>query len=191
MHAILHTPATSAAKADWSRFPLPLAARLVAEADEALPPDAISARASLRQLAHLFDVCASPGRAAGAIGPDLHAGHGVARGGLASWQLRRVITHIENNLAQTIHIETLARLSRLSSGHFCRAFKVSVGETPHGYIMRKRLEEAKTMMLTTSVTLSQIACACGLTDQAHLTRLFRQYVGETPLVWRRTWQAAA
>jgi len=187
MHALTDTPATISAKADWSRFPLPLAAKIVAEADKALPPDALSARASLRQLAHLFDLCARPPQATGTVAPDA----GVARGGLASWQLRRVFAHIENNLAQTIHIETLAQLTRLSDGHFCRAFKASVGETPHGYITRKRLEEAKMMMLTTTVTLSQIACACGMTDQAHLSRLFRQYVGETPLVWRRTWQVAA
>jgi len=190
MHALLHTPATISADGDWSRFPLPLAAKLVAEADEALPADAVSARASLRRLAHLFDQCAKPPQPAGTACRDSRASQGVARGGLAAWQLRRVFAHIESNLAQTIHIETLAQLARLSDGHFCRAFKASVGETPHGYITRKRLEEAKMMMLTTSVTLSQIACACGMTDQAHLTRLFRQYVGETPLVWRRTWQGA-
>ncbi|WP_457354340.1 helix-turn-helix domain-containing protein [Sphingomonas sp. UYP23] len=49
------------------------------------------------------------------------------------------------------------------------------------------MRHAQMLMLHTDDTLSHIACACGLTDQAHLTRLFRRMVGETPLVWRRAW----
>lgn len=114
----------------------------------------------------------------------------MAKGGLASWQLARVRRHVEDKLDRTILIEDLAIIARLSPGHFCRAFKVSTGETPHGYIVRQRIRRAQTLMMTTDDTLSQIACACGLTDQAHLTRLFRRMLNETPLVWRRNWRRA-
>ena len=114
----------------------------------------------------------------------------LAKGGLASWQLARIRAHVEAQLDSTILIEDLSAIVRLSPGHFCRAFKVSTGETPHGYIMRQRIRRAQTLMLNTDETLSQIACACGLTDQAHLTRLFRRMVHETPLVWRRNWRSA-
>lgn len=115
----------------------------------------------------------------------------LARGGLASWQMKRVSDHVQNNLAETIHIDTLAALARLSTSHFCRAFKVSFGETAHGYIMRQRLNHARTLMLTTCESLSGISAACGLADQAHLTRLFRRHMGDTPFNWRRTWRQAA
>lgn len=115
---------------------------------------------------------------------------GLAKGGLASWQLSRIRKHIEAKLDTTILIEDLAVIAKLSPGHFCRAFKVSTGETPHGYIVRQRIRRAQTLMLNTDDTLSQIACACGLTDQAHLTRLFRRMLNETPLVWRRNWRSA-
>jgi AraC-like DNA-binding protein len=43
-------------------------------------------------------------------------------------------------------------------------------------------------MLRTDDALSEIACICGLTDQAHLTRLFRRVVGNTPRAWRNRWR---
>jgi AraC-like DNA-binding protein len=112
------------------------------------------------------------------------------KGGLAPWQLRRVLAYIHEHLAGPIFVEALATLARLSGGHFCRAFKASVGETPHNFLVRERIRRAQSLMLTTNDTLSEIACACGLTDQAHLTRLFRKFVGDTPLTWRRMWQNA-
>ncbi len=118
------------------------------------------------------------------------AGAPSAKGGLAAWQLRRVRDYVERHLDGAILIEDLAAVAKLSPGHFCRAFKVSTGDTPHGYIVRQRIRRAQTLMLKTRDSLSQIACACGLTDQAHLTRLFRRLVDDTPLSWRRAWQSA-
>jgi len=54
-----------------------------------------------------------------------------------------------------------------------------------GYIMRRRVERAQGLMLTTNIPLAQIAVSCGIADQAHFNRLFRRFVGETPGTWRR------
>jgi AraC family transcriptional regulator len=107
------------------------------------------------------------------------------RGGLAPWQIRRVKTHIEANLDSTIRVKDLAELVKLSSFHFCRAFRDSFGDSPHGYVMRRRVERAQGLMLTTNASLGQIAADCGLADQAHFNRLFRRFVGESPGMWRR------
>jgi transcriptional regulator GlxA family with amidase domain len=115
----------------------------------------------------------------------------AAKGGLANWQIRRVTDHVGLNLSEPLPNEELAALARLSTGHFSRAFKVSMGETPHAYIVRQRVRHAQRLMLETSDSLSQIACACGLADQAHLSRLFRKIVGTSPLSWRRDWSEAA
>ena len=108
-----------------------------------------------------------------------------SRGGLAPWQIRRVTTHIEMNLDGAITTKDLATLARLSSYHFCRAFRHSFGDSPHGFVMRRRVERAQGLMLTTNASLGQIAADCGLTDQAHFNKLFRRFVGESPGVWRR------
>ena len=107
------------------------------------------------------------------------------RGGLAPWQIRRVKSHIEANLDATIRVKELAELVRLSSFHFCRAFRDSFGDSPHGYVMRRRVERAQGLMLTTDASLGQIAADCGLADQAHFNKLFRRFVGESPGMWRR------
>jgi AraC-like DNA-binding protein len=89
------------------------------------------------------------------------------------------------NLDATIRTNDLSTLVRLSSFHFCRAFRESVGDSPHGYVMRRRVERAQGLMLTTDTSLGQIAADCGLADQAHFNKLFRKFVGESPGAWRR------
>ena len=110
----------------------------------------------------------------------------TASGGLALWQKRKVQRFIEEGLEGALRVESLAALVSLCPSHFCRAFKESFGETPHAYIIKLRVERARTLMLTTSENLSQIALACGLADQAHLCRRFRQVAGMTPGAWRRS-----
>jgi len=107
------------------------------------------------------------------------------RRGLAPWQIRRVLTHIDTNLDTPIRNKELAVVAHLSEFHFNVAFRNSVGHPPHEYIIRRRVERAHGLMLSTNKPLSEIAAECGLADQAHLTRLFRKIVGESPAVWRR------
>lgn len=107
------------------------------------------------------------------------------RGGLAPWQVRRVLAHIEANLGTPIRNKDLATVARLSEYHFNVAFRSSVGEAPHGFIIRRRMERAQGLMLSTEKCLSEIALECGMADQAHFTRLFRKIVGESPAAWRR------
>ena len=106
-------------------------------------------------------------------------------GGLAPWQIRRVTTHIEAHLDEHIRNRELATLVRLSSFYFCRAFRESFADSPHSYIMRRRVERAQGLMLTTNISLAQIAVNCGIADQAHFNKLFRRFFGETPGNWRR------
>jgi AraC family transcriptional regulator len=106
-------------------------------------------------------------------------------GGLALWQVRKVTAHIEVHLDTPIRNDDLAALVRLNPCHFCRAFRKSVGHSPHGYVMRRRIARAQELMLSGDAPLSQIAFDCGLADQAHLSRLFRRLVGDSPSAWRR------
>jgi AraC family transcriptional regulator len=110
---------------------------------------------------------------------------GSGRGGLAAWQIVRVRAYIDNNLHRTIHIRDLSAVARRSPAHFSRKFKQAVGESPHAYIVRRRLERASHLMMTSAASLSEIALSVGFSDQAHLSRLFRQAIGQSPGHWRR------
>jgi AraC-like DNA-binding protein len=114
----------------------------------------------------------------------------VARGSLPAWQTRKVFAHVEANLCSRIPIRELARLLDLSASHFCRAFKCTFGVSPRDYVLRRRIEVAQGLMLTTSEPLSSIALKCGMCDQAHFTRSFHRIVGETPYTWRRARRGA-
>jgi AraC family transcriptional regulator len=107
------------------------------------------------------------------------------RGGLSPWQIRKVTSHVETHLDSTIRNEDLAAIAGLNPSHFGRAFRNSFGEPPHEYVIRRRVERAQGLMLSTAASLGEIALDCGLADQSHLTRLFRRFVGESPRAWRR------
>jgi len=104
---------------------------------------------------------------------------------LARWQVDRVFAHVDNHLDARLRADELARAASLSSSHFFRCFKRSVGVTPSQYVTQRRVDLACQMLLATEQPLPQIALACGFCDQAHFTRVFRRWVGETPNVWRR------
>jgi transcriptional regulator GlxA family with amidase domain len=119
------------------------------------------------------------------LSPTAETASPGCRGGLAPWQLRRVDRYIRDRLEQPIRLQELAEQVSLSVGHFCRAFKASLGESPYAHIIELRLTLAKELMLTTRDSLSEIAFACGFANQAHLSKLFRDRVGEPPNAWRR------
>jgi AraC family transcriptional regulator len=104
---------------------------------------------------------------------------------LAGWQIARVTAFIERNLDRTIHNKDLSAVARRSQAHFSRSFKQAFGEPPHAYVVRRRLEKACHLMMTSSAPLSEIALSVGFSDQAHLCRLFRQALGQSPSRWRR------
>src|SRR5271169_2884158 len=111
--------------------------------------------------------------------------NGFARGGLAAWQILRVRAYVDGNLHRTIHIRDLSAVARRSPAHFSRKFKLAVGESPHAYVVRRRLERACHLMMTSAASLSEIALSVGFSDQAHLCRLFRHPFGQSPANWRR------
>src|ERR1700710_2931043 len=150
-------------------------AKLLETARREFERDQEAAKASLVTASHILQ--AEIERYSGA--------NGSARGGLAAWQILRVRAYIDGNLHRTIHIRDLSAVARRSPAHFSRKFKLSVGESPHAYVVGRRLQRACHLMMTSAASLSEIALSVGFSDQAHLCRLFRQSFGQSPANWRR------
>jgi transcriptional regulator GlxA family with amidase domain len=106
-------------------------------------------------------------------------------GGLAPWQAKRVASYVREHIEARVMVRELAELVRLSTSHFHRRFKASFGEPPAIYITRQRMSLARDLLTTTDSPVSQIALGCGLSDQAHFSRVFRRNVGTTPRLYRR------
>jgi AraC family transcriptional regulator len=114
-----------------------------------------------------------------------------ARGGLLAWQARKIRDYIDANIAQSLTVAELCALIQRSDAHFSRSFRRTFGESPHAFVIRRRLKWAAQYMLQTDAPLSEIALRCGFTDHAHLCKHFRQLIGTTPASWRRARQASA
>jgi AraC family transcriptional regulator len=112
-------------------------------------------------------------------------------GGLAPWQAKRVDAYITANITAKIRAAELAEHASLSTSHFFRAFRETFGEAPMAYVARRRMHHAQSLLLGSSDSLSQVALACGLFDQAHFTRTFRRIIGLTPSAWRRQFSLGA
>jgi AraC family transcriptional regulator len=107
-------------------------------------------------------------------------------GGLLAWQARRLQDYIDAHLADVLPVADLALLIHCSVAHFSRSFKRTFGESPHAFVVKRRLETATRFMLETTMCLTDIAFQCGFADQSHFCRLFRKVTGATPAAWRRS-----
>jgi AraC family transcriptional regulator len=121
--------------------------------------------------------------------PDEGQTSSVRPVGLLAWQIRRIREFIDANLSSRITVPQLAAQVHLSEGHFSRAFRQAVGDSPHAYIINCRVQAAAAFMMQSDATLSEIAIDCGFTDQAHLSKHFRDRVGQTPAAWKRARRA--
>ncbi|MFM0054453.1 AraC family transcriptional regulator [Paraburkholderia phytofirmans] len=108
-----------------------------------------------------------------------------SRSGLLPWRLRRCIEYIEDNLGAALTLNDIAEHAGLSRMHFAAQFKQTTGLSPHAYLMNKRLEMAKAMLLEEEVPIVQIAFSVGFRSQAHFTSVFRKVTGTTPARWRK------
>lgn len=109
----------------------------------------------------------------------------AARGGLAPWQVRRCVEMLTANLSQEVLLSALATEAGLSTFHFARAFKQSVGIPPHAFQHRVRMERAKELLVTTDLPVTQIALEVGYQSSQALARAFLQSVGVSPSAYRR------
>jgi AraC-like DNA-binding protein len=103
---------------------------------------------------------------------------------LAKWRLRRVQTHIEENLAGRLQLADLAQVAGLSRMHFAGQFRAATGYRPHEYLLWRRIEKAKTMLRSPNPSLVQIALEVGFQAQTHFTTVFKRLTGNTPAAWR-------
>jgi AraC family transcriptional regulator len=108
------------------------------------------------------------------------------RGGLAAWQQKAAVEYIDAHLAEAISLADLARTARLSPFHFARAFKHSFGMPPHRYHMHRRIENAKTMLATPALSVTEVGIHAGFSDSSSFTASFRRMTGHTPSTYRRS-----
>lgn len=106
-------------------------------------------------------------------------------GGLPKSKLQTVLDYIQTHLDSQLRLAELAELTQLSSHHFGKLFKQSVGVSPHHYVSQCRVERAKQLLANQQLSLVEIGRLVGFYDQSHFINIFRRYTGLTPKQYRQ------
>lgn len=102
-------------------------------------------------------------------------------GAMVPFKLRRVLGYIEDNLSNDLSLEAIAAVSGLSISHCQRAFRNAVGLSVHQYVIQRRVERAKSLLLNEKLSVGEIALAVGFSHQSHLAHHMRRLLGVSPL----------
>jgi AraC family transcriptional regulator len=107
---------------------------------------------------------------------------------LAPWRLKRATSFVEANLTRPISLVDLSAAAGLSRMHFAAQFRTATGVSPHTYILQRRVEAAKQLLLDAEPAIRHVAFAVGFKSEAHFVNVFRRLVGDPPGRWRRSAQ---
>lgn len=108
------------------------------------------------------------------------------KGKLSSKQLKDVIETAQTQLGTELSLSQLACAAQVSDYYFSRQFKNTTGLAPHQFVLRLRLERAKKLLLTSQLSLSEVALAVGFFDQSHFNNVFKRAFGVTPRAFAKT-----
>lgn len=108
-----------------------------------------------------------------------------ANGRLTQAQMNKLISRINARGDCRMTVADMAATVGLSESWFANVFKQTMGTTPLQWQLGKRIDLAKQLLAESNMTVAAIAAQLGFSDQAHLTKAFRQIAGETPAAWRR------
>ncbi|GAB3684130.1 AraC family transcriptional regulator [Salinisphaera aquimarina] len=103
---------------------------------------------------------------------------------LSRSQRARVTDFIYANIQCSLSLLDLASIAQLSPRHFSRLFRATFGESPHQYVIRLRIDQARELLAKDSTSISQIALSVGFGSQSHFTQIFHQATGVTPREYR-------
>src|SRR5918911_1503329 len=93
--------------------------------------------------------------------------------------------------AEPLSVDDLARAAGLSRAHFSREFRRTFGESPHGYLLTRRLERAAALLRTTDRSVAEICLDVGLQSIGSFTSAFTRTFGRSPTAYRARFPPAA
>lgn len=115
---------------------------------------------------------------------DVRRTAACGRYALAPYRLRRALDFIEANLASPIGVADIADASGISRYHFSRAFQRAIGKAPYAYLLDRRISAAKTLLLHSDLSLSEIGRRCGFANPSQFSRMFKGEARITPSAFR-------
>lgn len=102
------------------------------------------------------------------------------------WRLKRAIEYFEAHLAEPVSLADVAAVTGVTRMHFAAQFRAATGLSPHQYLLRRRIDKAQELLMSTDMPLVDIALSVGFQNQSHFTTVFKRLVEHTPNAWRRS-----
>jgi AraC family transcriptional regulator len=102
------------------------------------------------------------------------------RHALSEWQQRRVVEYVEAHLDRDLSLNQLAEVAGVSVSHFKALFRQSLGLPVHQYVVRRRVDRARALLLEGQLPLCQVALESGFAHQSHMARWMRRLLDVTP-----------
>lgn len=106
-------------------------------------------------------------------------------------RLRRVRDRIDREYARPLNVEALARGAHLSAGHLSRQFRQAYGESPHAYLMTRRIERATALLRRGDLGVTEVCFLVGCSSLGTFSTRFTELVGMSPGAYRRAAARAA
>ena len=106
-------------------------------------------------------------------------------GGLSGHRLKQVLAFIEEQLAEDLSLDQIAAVAGLSASHVKTLFRKAMGMPVHQYVIQRRVERAKTLLMQDRLTITEIALAVGFAHQSHMARHMRRFLGVAPRGMKR------
>lgn len=103
---------------------------------------------------------------------------------LLSRECAQIKNYLDANYAENITLDTLASFSHMNKYYMAHAFTRYVGVSPITYLLQKRIEEGKSLLGSTSHSISQISTILGFSSQSYFSQAFKKATGRTPVQYR-------
>lgn len=100
-------------------------------------------------------------------------------------RLKRVLAHIEEHIGTDLSLEDISRIAGVGSSYLQTLFRNSMGMSVHRYVIQRRVERAKELLVQDHLSMPDIAEAVGFSDQSHMARQMRRILNVTPRFFRR------
>lgn len=101
-------------------------------------------------------------------------------------RLRSMIAYIHSHYPEKMTLAQIASCACVSEREALRCFRKHLRQTPFEYLTAFRLNQAKTLLAETGLSVTQIGCQCGFSDSAYMGKVFKKQFGLTPLAYRKT-----
>ena len=112
----------------------------------------------------------------------------IYRGGLTPARLRKVVELVHAEMEGDLSLEELADAAGLSITHFSAMFRQSTGQSPHQFVLHRRIDRAKELLRAAESRVLDVAVACGFKSQQHFARVFRSVCGASPTQYQQEFE---